>query len=51
VVAQSSNAGTTANGEGNEYCVPMLNNVPDDDVIGFDKEILSIIEGILDIID
>ena len=44
VVAQSSNAGTTANGEGNEYCVPMLNDVPDDDVIGFDREILSIIE-------
>lgn len=44
VVAQSSNTGTTANGEGNEYCVPMLNNVPDDDVIGFDREILSIIE-------
>lgn len=44
VVAQSSNTGTTLIGEGNEYCVPMLNNVPDDDVIGFDKEILSIIE-------
>ena len=44
VVAQSSNTGTTANGEGNEYCVPMLNDVPDDDVIGFDREILSIIE-------
>ena len=44
VVAQSSNAGTTVNGEGNEYCVPMLNDVPDDDVIGFDREILSIIE-------
>ncbi len=29
---------------GSEYCIPMLSDLPDADVIGFDKEILSVVE-------
>lgn len=36
-------AGSDAQGE-NEFCVPMLNTVPEDNIIGFDSEIVSIIE-------
>lgn len=36
-------AGSDAQGE-NEFCIPMLNTVPEDNIIGFDSEIVSIIE-------
>ena len=44
VVANSKNGtGALGNG-GNEYCISMLNEVSDSPVIGFDQEILSIVE-------
>lgn len=36
-------AGSDAQGE-NEFCIPMLNTVPENNIIGFDSEIVSIIE-------
>ena len=40
----NSNKTNTSRPSSNDYCVPMLNEVPAAPVIGFDNEILSIIE-------
>lgn len=36
-------AGSDVQG-GNEFCIPMLNEVPEEEIIGFDSEIMSIVE-------
>lgn len=42
--ADSPKSSTVSAGEVQEYCTPMLSNVPEQKIIGFDNEILSIIE-------
>lgn len=40
----ASNTTSVNSGETQEYCVPMLSNVPEQKVMGFDNEILSVVE-------
>ena len=42
--AGTQNATGVAAQGGNEYCIPMLNEVPEEEIIGFESEVMSIVE-------